>query len=74
MTDTLTSEQRSALMSRVRTRDTAPEKYVRSRLWRNGFRDRLAVKSLAGRPDIDLPRYRTVVIVHGCLLAQSSLP
>ena len=66
MTDTLTKEQRSSLMSRVRTRDTAPEMYVRSRVWRDGFRYRLAVKSLAGRPDIVLPRYGTTVFVHGC--------
>ena len=39
---------------------------MRSRLWRKGFRYRLAVKSLAGRPDIVLPRYGTAVFEHGC--------
>ena len=66
MADTLSKEQRSALMSRVRTRDTTPELHVRRLVWRAGFRYRLAVKSLPGRPDLVLPRYKTVVFVHGC--------
>ena len=66
MVDRLSKEQRSALMSRVRTRDTAPEMYVRSRVWRAGFRYRLAVKYLPGRPDIVLRRYKIAVFVHGC--------
>ena len=53
-------------MSRVRTQDTTPEMYVRRRVWRAGFRYRLAVKSLPGRPDLVFPRYRTAVFVHGC--------
>ncbi|MXX80776.1 MAG: DNA mismatch endonuclease Vsr [Chloroflexi bacterium] len=66
MADRLTQAQRSALMSRVRTRDTSAEMYVRQRVWRSGFRYRLAVKSLSGRPDMVLPRFRTAVFVHGC--------
>lgn len=53
-------------MSRVRSKDTAPEKRVRSFLHRNGFRFRLHVKKLPGTPDIVLPMYRTVVDVRGC--------
>lgn len=53
-------------MSRIRGRDTKPEVTVRSVLHRLGFRFRLHRKDLPGRPDIVLPRHRTVVLVHGC--------
>jgi len=53
-------------MSRIRGRDTAPERLVRSTLHRAGYRFRLHRKDLPGRPDIVLPKYRTVVFVHGC--------
>lgn len=53
-------------MSRIRSRDTAPEKKVRSLLHNAGFRFRLHVKKLPGSPDIVLPRYRAVIFVHGC--------
>ena len=64
--DTLTPERRSWNMSRIRSRDTTPERLVRSLLHRMGYRFRLHRKDLPGRPDIVLPRYRTVVLVHGC--------
>lgn len=64
--DRLTSIQRSALMARIRGRDTRPELLLRSELHRLGFRFRTNVSDLPGRPDIVLPRYRTVVMVHGC--------
>ena len=64
--DTLTPEQRSRLMSRVKGKDTKPEKTVRSLLHSLGYRFRLHRKNLPGSPDIVLPRYRTVVFVHGC--------
>ena len=64
--DTLTPERRSWNMSRIRGRDTRPERLVRSLLHRMGYRFRLYRKDLPGRPDIVLPRYRTVVMVHGC--------
>jgi DNA mismatch endonuclease, patch repair protein len=64
--DRLSKERRSWNMSRIRGGDTVPEKLVRSVLHRLGFRFRLHVKSLPGKPDIVLPRYRTVVFVHGC--------
>jgi len=64
--DRLTRERRSWNMSRIRGRDTAPEKTVRSVLHRIGCRFRLHRRDLPGSPDIVLPKYRTVVFVHGC--------
>jgi DNA mismatch endonuclease (patch repair protein) len=64
--DTLCKEHRSWVMSRIRSTDTKPEKYVRTLLWSNGFRYRLHVKKLPGSPDIVLTRYKTVVDVRGC--------
>ncbi len=64
--DTLTPERRSWNMSRVRSADTKPEMAVRSFLHRRGFRFRLHVKTLPGKPDIVLARYRTVIEVRGC--------
>ncbi len=57
---------RSYNMSRIRAKDTKPELLVRKFLWANGFRYRLHVKSLPGTPDLVLPKYKTVVFVHGC--------
>ena len=53
-------------MSRIRCKDTKPEKIVRSVLHKNGFRFRLNRKDLPGKPDIVLPKYQTVIFVHGC--------
>lgn len=53
-------------MSRIRGKDTAPEKLVRSVLHRMGYRFGLHGKGLPGRPDIVLAKYQTVVFVHGC--------
>jgi DNA mismatch endonuclease, patch repair protein len=53
-------------MSRIRGKDTTPEKIVRSILHRAGYRFRLHVRRLPGNPDIVLPKHRTVVFVHGC--------
>jgi DNA mismatch endonuclease (patch repair protein) len=53
-------------MSRIRGKDTTPEKIVRSLLHRAGYRFRLHVRSLPGNPDIVLPRHRTAIFVHGC--------
>lgn len=64
--DTLTKQKRSWNMSRIRGRDTAPERAVRSLLHRMGYRFRLDRTDLPGRPDIVLPKYRTVIFVHGC--------
>ena len=53
-------------MSRIRGKDTTPEKVVRSLLHRMGYRFRLHGKKLPGRPDIILAKYETVIFVHGC--------
>jgi len=66
MTDNVSREKRSAIMAAVRSRDTTPEKFVRSLLHRLGYRFRLHRKDLPGCPDIVLPRHRAVVFVHGC--------
>ena len=66
MTDRLSKDKRSWNMSRIKNRDTGPEKAVRSMLHKMGYRFRLHVKDLPGRPDIVLPRYHTVIFVHGC--------
>ena len=64
--DVLTPEQRHRNMVAIRSADTKPEQLLRSLLWREGFRFRKNVRSLPGKPDIVLPRYRTVILVHGC--------
>lgn len=53
-------------MSRIKSRDTKPEKRVRSLLHRMGYRFRLHKKGMPGHPDIVLPRFQKVVFVHGC--------
>jgi len=53
-------------MSRIRSKDTKPEMMVRKFLHKNGFRYRLHVKNLPGKPDIVLPKYKTVIFIHGC--------
>jgi DNA mismatch endonuclease (patch repair protein) len=65
-TDVFTPEQRSAVMRRVKGRDTAPEMKVRRLLWRMGARYRLQRKDLPGKPDIVLPGRRLAIFVHGC--------
>jgi len=53
-------------MGRIKGRDTKPEILVRSMLHRAGYRFRKNVKELPGKPDIVLPKYKTVIFVHGC--------
>lgn len=53
-------------MSRIRSSDTKPEFIVRSLLHRAGFRFSLRRKDLIGKPDIVLPKYKTVIFIHGC--------
>ncbi|MGE4549935.1 MAG: very short patch repair endonuclease [Opitutales bacterium] len=66
MTDIVSEEQRSYIMSRVASKDTKPELLVRSFLHRSGFRFRIHGKKLPGRPDLVLPKHQAVVFVHGC--------
>ncbi|GBE05771.1 very short patch repair protein [bacterium BMS3Abin10] len=53
-------------MSRIQSKNTTPEKTVRSLLHQMGYRFRLHRKKLSGKPDIILPKYKSVVFVHGC--------
>ena len=64
--DIFTKEKRSWIMGRIRSRNTKPEIIVRSLLHRMGFRFSLKRKNLPAHPDIVLPKYKTVVLVHGC--------
>lgn len=57
---------RGDIMCRIKSRDTKPERLVRSLLHRQGFRFALHCPSLPGTPDIVLPKHRAVVLVHGC--------
>lgn len=66
MPDIVSPETRSRMMSGIRGRNTKPELAVRRYLHARGFRYRLHVRELPGKPDIVLPRYRTAVFVHGC--------
>jgi DNA mismatch endonuclease Vsr len=56
-------------MSRIKGKDTKPEMLVRRFLHANGFRYKLHDKSLPGKPDIVLPKYKTAIFVHACLPA-----
>ena len=64
--DTVSKEQRSLNMSHIRAKNTSIEVKVRKYLFRCGFRYRVNVKSLAGKPDIVLKKYRTAIFVNGC--------
>ncbi len=70
MVDTISEEHRSWNMGRIRSKNTKPELVVRSLLHRMGYRFRLHVQDLPGKPDIVLPKYKTVVFVHGCFWHQ----
>lgn len=64
--DRICRARRSWNMGRVRGRDTGPELIVRKVLHRMGLRFRLQRRDLPGRPDVVLPRWRTIVFIHGC--------
>ena len=66
MIDVLSKEQRKRCMSHVRGKDTKPEVMVRQFLFAQGFRYRLYRKDLPGKPDIVLPKYKTVIFINGC--------
>lgn len=66
MADVHTKEARSYNMSRIRSKNTKPELIVRKYLFARGFRYRLHIKDLPGKPDIVLTKYKTVIFVHGC--------
>lgn len=66
MVDQLTPVQRSENMRRIKSKDTKPEMLIRKALHKRGYRFRLHVKSLPGKPDIVLPKYKTIIEVRGC--------
>ena len=66
MADVLTPSQRRTNMSRIRGRDTQPELVVRCGLHRRGLRFRLHRRDLPGKPDLVLPRFGVVIMMHGC--------
>lgn len=70
MADSLSKTKRSALMSRVKGKDTMPEKITRSIIHKLGFRFRLHKRDLPGKPDIVLPRHNAIIFVHGCFWHQ----
>ncbi len=66
MADVHNRATRSYNMSRIKGKDTKPEMLVRKFLHTNGYRYKLHDKKLPGKPDIVLPKYKTVIFVHGC--------
>lgn len=66
MADCHTHAQRHRNMAAIRSASTKPERLLRKALWNLGFRYRVNDKHLPGSPDIVLPKYRTVIFVHGC--------
>lgn len=64
--DTVSPEQRSRIMSRIRGRDTKPEMIVRRRLFAAGWRFRVCDKRLPGKPDVVVARARTIIDIRGC--------
>jgi DNA mismatch endonuclease, patch repair protein len=66
MADVHSKETRSYNMSRIKGKNTKPEILVRKFLFSKGFRFRINVSKLPGKPDIVLPKYKTVIFIHGC--------
>ena len=64
--DRLTPQQRHQTMAAIRGKNTKPELIVRKWLWSHGYRYRLNVKSVPGKPDIVMRRFRTAIFVNGC--------
>lgn len=72
--DSLSREQRRKCMAAVRRKDTGPEKWLRSRLHRLGYRYRIDVAGLPGRPDIVFASRRAIIFVHGCFWHRHNCP
>lgn len=70
MADVLTEKQRHYNMSRIRSKNTKPEEMVRKYLFSKGFRYRKNDARYPGKPDIVLPKYKTVILIHGCFWHQ----
>ena len=66
MVDVVDAATRSRMMAGIKSRDTKPETVIRSGLHARGLRYRLTTTGVPGKPDVVLPKWRTVVLVHGC--------
>lgn len=64
--DVLSPESRHKAMSHIRSKDTKPEKQIRSALFKAGFRYRICDKRYPGKPDLIFPRYYAVIFINGC--------
>ena len=64
--DTITKEQRSLNMGKIKSKNTLPELLIRKALWRLGYRYRLHYKKLPGKPDIVIVKDKIAIFVHGC--------
>lgn len=64
--DIWSKKKRSEVMSRIGSKNTKPELIFRKALFKEGLRYKIHVKMLPGKPDIVLPKYKTVIFVHGC--------
>lgn len=64
--DIWNTKKRSEVMRKIKGANTIPERTLRSALHKNGFRFRKNVKTLPGKPDIVLPKYKIAIFVHGC--------
>ena len=64
--DKFSKQRRSEIMSKIRSKDTRPEKVVRSALHALGFRFRLHREGLPGKPDVVLAKWKAVILIHGC--------
>ena len=68
--DRVDSDIRSSIMSKIRSKNTKPEMIARSYLYKKGYRYRLNVKNLPGKPDIVIRKYNSVIFVNGCFWHQ----
>jgi DNA mismatch endonuclease (patch repair protein) len=66
MADIVTAVKRSEMMAGIRGKDTKPELIVRQGIHRLGFRFRIHVRDLPGKPDVVLPKWKAAVFIHGC--------
>jgi DNA mismatch endonuclease (patch repair protein) len=66
MADVVDKETRSRMMANITSRNTKPERFVRSELHKLGFRFRINVKKIKGTPDMVLKRYSALIFTHGC--------
>ena len=66
MADIVSRQKRSQMMAGIRSKDTKPEKLIRSLLHNRGFRFRLHNPKLPGLPDLAFPKYKAVIFVNGC--------